>query len=257
VIRRPRLPRQQQPDLIRDTYFAALRAQPLRMMRSLATNALTPRLPSWVEERARLDAYGKEARQLLETTARDFVAEFDDARLENLAQTFATSTSGFQRIQLQRQIRTAIGVELPIRDSQLGPRIEKFTNENVALIRSMSSDFFGDLSKQVIRAVDQGMRTDELSDLIEDRYGVAESRAQLIARDQIGKLFGDLNQARQQDLGVESYVWRTMNDERVRDEHVELEGETFSWDEEPPDGHPGDAINCRCFAEPDLSDLTS
>ena len=46
------------------------------------------------------------------------------------------------------------------------------------------------------------------------------------------------------------YVWRTMQDEKVRPEHAEREGEVFCWDEEPEGGHPGEDYNCRCWAEP-------
>jgi SPP1 gp7 family putative phage head morphogenesis protein len=68
-----------------------------------------------------------------------------------------------------------------------------------------------------------------------------------------------VNHARQRELGVERFVWRTMGDERVRDEHDELKGETFSYDDPPEiDGEPtlpGDDVQCRCYAEPVLDDL--
>jgi SPP1 gp7 family putative phage head morphogenesis protein len=62
-----------------------------------------------------------------------------------------------------------------------------------------------------------------------------------------------VNRARQTELGVKQYTWRTSLDERVRPEHQEREGEVFSWAKPPKDGHPGQPINCRCTADPDLS----
>ncbi len=44
-----------------------------------------------------------------------------------------------------------------------------------------------------------------------------------------------------------SYIWRTTGDSKVRSSHAERNGETFSWDD--PGDHPGDAPNCRCWAE--------
>jgi uncharacterized protein with gpF-like domain len=41
----------------------------------------------------------------------------------------------------------------------------------------------------------------------------------------------------------------------VRDAHFDREGRTFTWADPPDDGHPGEAINCRCQAEPDLEGL--
>ena len=55
------------------------------------------------------------------------------------------------------------------------------------------------------------------------------------------------------------YIWRTQRDERVRALHEILEGEYCEWDDPPiigidtggieVHGHPGEAWNCRCWAE--------
>ena len=64
-----------------------------------------------------------------------------------------------------------------------------------------------------------------------------------------------MTQARQMKLGIERYRWRTAGDTRVRTEHAMREGQIFSWDRPPPDGHPGQPINCRCYAEPVIEDV--
>ena len=46
-----------------------------------------------------------------------------------------------------------------------------------------------------------------------------------------------------------SYIWRTQGDGKVRPSHAERDGQTFSWDDPPEGGHPGEAQNCRCTAE--------
>lgn len=61
---------------------------------------------------------------------------------------------------------------------------------------------------------------------------------------------GFINQLRQQDLGIERYIWRSQDDAKVRDSHAEYDDQVFRWDEPPAGGHPGQAHNCRCFAEP-------
>jgi hypothetical protein len=43
------------------------------------------------------------------------------------------------------------------------------------------------------------------------------------------------------------YIWRTVGDARVREEHALLEGEERSWDESPV---PGEEHECRCWAVP-------
>lgn len=61
---------------------------------------------------------------------------------------------------------------------------------------------------------------------------------------------GLINQLRQQDLGTERYIWRSQDDAKVRDSHAEYDDQVFRWEEPPAGGHPGQAHNCRCFAEP-------
>ena len=59
-----------------------------------------------------------------------------------------------------------------------------------------------------------------------------------------------LDESRQREAGVGHYIWHTVGDDRVRASHEANEGQTFSWDDPPPTGHPGEAENCRCSAEP-------
>lgn len=66
---------------------------------------------------------------------------------------------------------------------------------------------------------------------------------------------GLINQLRQQDLGIERYIWRSQDDAKVRESHAEYDDQVFRWDEPPAGGHPGQAHNCRCHAEPVSPDV--
>ena len=46
------------------------------------------------------------------------------------------------------------------------------------------------------------------------------------------------------------YIWHTMGDDKVRSEHAARNGQIFDFDNPPEGGNPGDAPNCRCWAEP-------
>jgi SPP1 gp7 family putative phage head morphogenesis protein len=165
----------------------------------------------------------------------------------------AQQTSSFHRQQLGRQLKAAYGVDLFSLGGQAP--IAEFVSENVALIRSMEAKYLDQVQSVLFQGLREGKRAEELSDLLEDRFSAAESHAKLIARDQVGKLYGDLNEQRQGELGIRSYTWRGAMDERERDEHVAREGQVYSWDDPPDDGHPGQPIQCRCYAEPNLSDI--
>lgn len=80
-------------------------------------------------------------------------------------------------------------------------------------------------------------------------YRVAPHLRQ-IAGDEVSRLHSELSQARSEYLGVDTYVWVSQRDDRVRQTHEEFDGETFSWADGSPEGHPGEPENCRCYAVP-------
>ncbi len=51
-------------------------------------------------------------------------------------------------------------------------------------------------------------------------------------------------------LQLETYIWRSQDDARVRAAHAEHDDRVFAWANPPAGGHPGAAWNCRCTAEP-------
>lgn len=142
-------------------------------------------------------------------------------------------------------------------NSALGAQARKelldgWVAENVSLITGANAEQLARIESAVLRAIRSGTGGKELTQEIGSVLSANRSRVNLIARDQIGKYSGQLDRAKQTSAGVEYYFWRTSADERVRPTHQAREGERFSWDKPPSDGHPGQPIRCRCTAEPDL-----
>ena len=125
-----------------------------------------------------------------------------------------------------------------------------WVNQNIELIHSIDRRTLESiryaLSENIIRAVDRKILIEELTESIMNMAEVNEKRAALIACDQVGKLNSQLTQLEQMNQGVDSYIWVTMGDSRVRPAHREREGKRFYWDSPPSGGHPGWAIRCRC-----------
>lgn len=160
--------------------------------------------------------------------------------------------------QFQRMMRRAYGVDVFKRDPWLAAELHAWEAENLALIKSIPDQYLERLNGEILRAVRQGQSAKQVTALVRSTYNLPQSRAELIAVDQIGKLNGQLTQLRQQAIGVRKYTWRNVGDSRVRPDHVTREGMAFSWNDPPPDGHPGEPIRCRCWAEailPELEDL--
>jgi SPP1 gp7 family putative phage head morphogenesis protein len=280
--RKPKkLPRQIPPDAIALDYARAL-ARVMAKVRA-AFAPLLEQLPEIIEaerrERAlhrdgeRVDAgQSKRVRALLEEARRRMATTISTQEIEALAVAFANTTSTYQRIQLNRQTRAALGVDLFTGDRFLPILVEGFADENVALIKGITTKLATDVEGATLRALQRGVLAGDLAEELEGRFGYAEDRAALIARDQIGKLNGQINAARQQELGVRRFRWMTVRDERVtgtpggpyaksEPSHFELHGKVFSYDDPPEAGRnfepslPGEPINCRCYAEPVLDDI--
>jgi SPP1 gp7 family putative phage head morphogenesis protein len=135
--------------------------------------------------------------------------------------------------------------------------LDHWAFNNAALIKDIPAKAMQQIADMTKEALMSGQSQEDLSsdiyDVFDDRLDVADSRCDLIARDQVAKLNGKLTEERQTDIGVDSYIWRTVGDERVRDTHADNEDQTFAWAEPPVEtGHPGEDYQCRCWAEPIL-----
>lgn len=135
-------------------------------------------------------------------------------------------------------------------DVGLAPAIAAARDKNVNLISKAGRAYAQDVEDIFSDPDTAGLRVEEITKLLVDRGNVAASRAELIARDQVTKLSGDITQLRQQNAGVTSYTWSTSGDERVREEHAARDGQQFDWNSPPDGGHPGEDIQCRCVAIP-------
>lgn len=249
VKRKRKPPRQMMPRAIQASYYRAIKDALMpswrRIVQALST-ALKDDLGTRKDSPRADAAVPPHVRRM---TARASERLMDSVRenryrLENLAESHATQTLKFQRVQLGHQVKALAGIDLSVVDRAASALVPGFIEENTLLIRRMGEDLRSGVEREVERAFREGRRWEELQGALEERLGVSESRAALIARDQIGKLYSNVNETRQRSLGAKKYIWRTMNDERVRPEHEEREGETFSWDDPPDGGNPGEEVLC-------------
>lgn len=181
-----------------------------------------------------------------------FQRRYSKAEAEQLAVAYARRGRVFSAEQIQEQFRKVIGIDVVAASPAIEPIVSASIAENVSLITSIPAEYFADVEAAVMRSLRTGANTADLIDLLQERYDVSESRAALIAVDQTNKLNGQLQQANQEALGVTHYIWRTSQDDRVRDSHRELDGQRFSWDDPPEVGHPGQDYRCRCQPEADI-----
>lgn len=244
-------------------------------LRRATREVILPALPGLLRQaaRERQDSYLDDLQSLIERAMREVSREFPDDRLAAFAREAAQRTDRFSGSALAEQIKAIAEIDLHTSTPGLPARIATFTRDNVELIKSIGTTYHRRIEQIVTENVRIGARAsspDRPARGIDEDFTelgeVTERRAALIARDQVLKFSGEVTRSRQSDLGISEYIWHNSDDERVRGNpgglypkarhsHWDREGKVFSWADPPPDGHPGYAIQCRCWAEPVLDGL--
>lgn len=255
---RKKLPRQHPPLGIERDYGRALAAlmREIRAAYQPLLEALPGLTATAITERERVDAgETKEVLRLMALARSAFNRAFDFGRLGRIAEQFGKKTTDYQKVQLKRQTTAALGVDILMPDKRLASLIEAFVDSNVGLIKNLGEKTAQGIEAKVMQAITTGTRHETLAKDLEETFLFSEKRAMLIARDQVGKAYGQANAQRQRELGVTRFIWHSVNDSRVRDEHRERNGKTYSY-ADPPDGElPGEPVLCRCYGEPILDDI--
>lgn len=258
---RPRSPRQAQPDTVRLYYLSALRSF-LAKVHALIAQEVVPVLLEIAPEPLRADADDEsKVKAALDRVAEKLNKDLPASRFLTLSREVARRTDEFQKQQLFQQVKAAIGLDPLINDKGLEQKARDFVKENAALIKTVPTEYLADIEKRALDGVRAGQRASDIAAGLEERYGVAESRAQLIANTQVGAFFGEVNDLRLRNLGVTQAIWRTVKDNRVRDSHAHLDGRTYDlgvglYDEQLGETIlPGQALNCRCDNDPDFTTL--
>jgi SPP1 gp7 family putative phage head morphogenesis protein len=203
-----------------------------------------------IPEGARQDALGDDLEKLTELLGSKARAIFAVARIKSIAQRIAADAFSFNKKAVEDQLIDAVGIKLPLDEPFIADQFEMFVQSQVSLVTKLQEEQLKTIESVVLQGFREGQRHEMIAEQIEERLGVTKSRALLIARDQIAKINGELVRLRHTNIGITQYRWVTSRDERVRSSHRERHGKVFSWDNPPPDGHPGQPINCRCTASP-------
>lgn len=191
---------------------------------------------------------------------------YPDFLLRRWAMAMISRTNKHTKKSVNKMINQGLEEETDLipfmKDGELTPFYQNVADENVGLIRSIPKLKLESFKNMLVNSITLDMPSAFIAKEIEKNFAVSKSRAQLIARDQVGKLNGAMDKYRQQQIGVKRYTWETSKDQRVRDDHKRLQGKTFFWDKPPVinrktgrRGHPKEDFQCRCWARAVLSDL--
>lgn len=126
--------------------------------------------------------------------------------------------------------------------------IQEWTEKEIVKLR-------GEVKESVL----SGSRYEGLVKTIQKSYGVSQSKAKFLARQETNLMLTKFKHARYVEAGCDEYIWKTVvgsKNHPVRPMHKQLDGKTFKWsnppitDKEGNRNNPGEDFNCRCYARP-------
>jgi len=149
------------------------------------------------------------------------------------------------------------------------PKLLAYIESKMSKITGLAETVKRHIHTQLSDGVKSGESIDQLSERIRSVYSMASTRAKTIARTEV---VGASNMGRSEVLtqsGFTKKIWYTALDERVRDSHAKMHGESVDMKDAwalpgggsvryPGDygaGLPAETINCRCIEQPDLTSV--
>lgn len=174
-----------------------------------------------------------------------------------IAERFARGADGASSKQLHSSLMKLTG-GLSLSTANLdGPMLDIYKsviNENVGLIKSISTRYLTQVQNAVFRSITQGNGLADLVPFLAKQKGITLRHANLIALDQNRKASNGFNKARMENLGLTKFKWKhSGGSNHPRKHHQDLSGGIFEFDNPPvidektgERGFPGQLINCRC-----------
>lgn len=187
----------------------------------------------------------------------------------------ADEAKSFGDKEFQKTIEKGIHVNPPTASEWWNDMKSSWAENNYTLITSNAKKYVEQINVLTEQAIVNGMSPAKLKEEIKKATeGLSDKHCKLLARDQIGKLNGQITESQMQEIGLDLYVWSTSYDDRVRDSHALMEGLLCRWDDASvcsynngktwvprPAGavdlHPGQDIQCRCVGLAFYPELTA
>lgn len=255
----------------------------MKRFTTLANQQIRPFLSIWVQEQKALydsaeDRQDAWERDLALVTGSLYALDrliFEENEDNTLAMIsgFGFAIDGFNRKQWNRQTTRILGTPYLAPEPWRQPAINAWSRRNFTLVRSLEQRYITNLNTLVSDAIQNNVGWRDVQRQINGlNRNLTGWQSERLARDQTGKLNGRLTEERQQEIGVDTYIWSTAADERVRGNpsgpyksavpsHYEMSQKICRWDDptkywngkswinrvgKMPKVHPGSAILCRC-----------
>lgn len=259
------------------------RAQLQSLVRAMAKAVAAEILPILKEEKSNfiadhdfMDRWLDRLVAALQSLSAQWVGQRFERQVRRLAASTVSMAEAESTAAFLQSVNRAVGVDLSnvISREGLADYLDMAVEDNVSLIKSISSRYFERVESIVLSGVRDGDAPTTIAKRLSEQTGATYKRARLIARDQVAKLNSDITAKRQTEAGITHFRWITSNDERVTGrpggkyssakikcweiakKDIGFGPGVYRWKEGASYGgesglKPGKAhINCRCTASP-------
>lgn len=229
---------------------------------------------------------GKSAREIgkeLEAVKKNYDFQIG-LTADQIAENWVQKVNDYNKKKFMTDMRKTLGIDIgAIVDEAMKDNLEVMMMESASYIKTIPSYLVGHVADRVLQHF-KGEPMPEnrtLKQQIKEEFKVSDGRAKVLARDQTSKMNTSITSIRQQNLGIEWYIWKTVEDEAVvgrpgglypkgtklHKNHWIMQDKICKWDddsvysddngktwkprtEEMPKNQPGQDIMCRCRAAP-------
>ncbi|HEY3591926.1 MAG TPA: phage minor head protein [Buttiauxella sp.] len=147
------------------------------------------------------------------------------------------------------ELEDLISVDIFEKNPELSAATDQWVEDNFNRIKNMNADAMKRGIKVTQQAIKEGRSLPWLEEQLTSQLEISANKAKTIARTATSNAAWSAERATAKAAGMNYYKWRGMLDERERKQHFDREGQSFDPLHPPPDGNPGQPINCRCWPE--------
>lgn len=229
------------------------------------------------------DKSAREVGKELEAVKKNYDFQLETTA-EQIAENWVGKVNRYNKEKFMSHMRKALGIDIgAIVDEAMKDELEIMVMENANYIKSIPNYLVGHVADRVVQHF-KGIPMPEnrtLRQQIKEEFKVSDGRAKVLARDQTSKMNTSISAIRQVNLGIDCYIWKTVEDERVvgkpggvypkttklHKNHYIMQGLLCKWADpnvysddkgvtwkprtaQMPHNHPGDDIMCRCRPAP-------
>ena len=131
---------------------------------------------------------------------------------------------------------------------ELNEAISNYTQEEIERLLTFVN--LGNETLQDIKKSNNNLT--EIYNYIEDRIEASKRKADFLAKNETNRMVNEYKMEEYKTNGITQYIWRSMEDAKVRPYHAALNGQIIDYDNPPVQdkygnrAHAGQWYNCRC-----------